>query len=88
MLFLFLGRLEIKMNDNSMLISEGVISKSLEIIFIHKFLRILVKPFNKTKAFDLGIIDANGYILKKHKTLKTKEEKDAYTLFHRIVWKF
>jgi hypothetical protein len=43
-------------------------------------------PFKKTKAFDLGIIDEKGNILKKQKDLKTSEEKAAYGYFERMVW--
>ena len=66
---------------------EGVVGGALNVFFIYKFLRILTQPFNETDAFKLGIIDENGKILKKHKKLKTQEEKDSYTLMHRLVWK-
>lgn len=51
------------------------------------FLKKLTTPFNKWKAFDLGIIDKNGNILKKRSTLKTKEEKDSFTLADLFVLK-
>ena len=35
----------------------------------------------------MGIIDKNGGILRKKKTLKSIEEKEAYTMFDRLVWK-
>ena len=66
---------------------EGVVGGALNIFFIYKFLRILTQPFAETDAFKLGIIDENGKILKKHRKLKTIEEKDSYTLMHRLVWK-
>jgi len=66
---------------------EGVVGGALNVFFIYKFLRILTQPFNETDAFKLGIIDERGKILKKHRKLKTQEEKDAYTLMHRLVWK-
>ena len=66
---------------------EGVVGGALNVFFIYKFLRILTQPFNETDAFKLGIIDENGKILKKHNKLKTTEEKDSYTLMHRLVWK-
>ena len=66
---------------------EGVVGGALNVFFIYKFLRILTQPFNETDAFKLGIIDENGKILKKHRKLKTQEEKDSYTLMHRLVWK-
>ena len=65
----------------------GVITGAANLYFIYKFIRILTTPFNKTDAFKLGIVDENGKILKKKAKLKTDEEKDAYTMMHRLVWK-
>ena len=53
---------------------------------IYKFLKLLVLPFEKTKAYQLGIIDKNGKYLKKQKDLKTTEEKLASNIFTRLVW--
>ena len=53
---------------------------------VYRFIKALVMPFEKTKAFDLGIIDKEGNILKKQKELKTSEEKAAYGYFERMVW--
>jgi hypothetical protein len=39
-----------------------------------------------TDAYKLGIIDANGKNLKKSSTLKTNQEKDAYSYLHRLVF--
>jgi hypothetical protein len=47
---------------------------------------MLVTPFVDTKAYKLGIIDEKGKNLKKSSTLKTTEEKDAYTYLHRLVF--
>jgi len=41
--------------------------------------------WDKTEAFKVGLIDENGKLL--HKPTTT-EEKEAYTLFHRIVFNF
>ena len=65
----------------------GIIAGEANLYFIYKFIRILTTPFSETDAFKLGIVDENGKILKKHRKLKTQEEKDAYTLMHRLVWK-
>ena len=54
---------------------------------IWKFLKLLVTPFDKTKAFKLGIIDKDGNYIKKQKDLKTSEEKLASNIFTRLVWK-
>ena len=68
-------------------LKEGVVGGALNLYFIYKFLRILTTPFASTEAFKLGIIDEKGKILKKKSRLKTIEEKEAYTMMHRLVWK-
>lgn len=64
----------------------GLLSKAADTIYAFRFLKLLTTPFNKTKAFELGIIDAKGKVLKKSRELKTAEEKSAYTHFHRLVF--
>jgi hypothetical protein len=51
-----------------------------------RILYMLVTSFDKTDAFKLGIIDAEGTPLKKIKDLKTSEEKDAYDMLDRLVF--
>ena len=68
-------------------LKEGMLGGAMNLYFIYKFLRILTTPWENTDAFKLGIIDKNGGILKKKKTLKSIEEKEAYTMFDRLVWK-
>jgi hypothetical protein len=43
-----------------------------------------VTPFNKTKAFELGIVDETGK--RTDKEITTSEERDAFNLFHRLVF--
>lgn len=50
-----------------------------------KFLYLLVQPFNKTQAFKLGVIDADGKLLIKSKD-QTKEQKEAYDYLDRLVF--
>jgi hypothetical protein len=47
---------------------------------------MLVTPFEETSAYRLGIIDKTGKNLKKASSLKTTEEKDAYSYLHRLVF--
>jgi hypothetical protein len=47
---------------------------------------MMITNFEDTKAFKLGIIDKTGKNLKKTSTLKTAEEKDAYTYLTRLVF--
>ena len=68
-------------------LKEGIIGGAVNLYFIYKFLRILTTPWEKTDAFKLGVIGDNGKILKKKRTLKTAEEKESYTIMHRLVWK-
>ena len=68
-------------------LKEGVVGGALNLFFIYKFLRILTTPWENTDAFKLGIIDGNGKILRKKSKLKTIEEKESYTMMHRLVWK-
>ena len=41
---------------------------------VYRFIKALVTPFKKTKAYRLGIIDDKGNILKKMKDLETSAE--------------
>ena len=64
----------------------GIIASIGNIYFVYQFLKKLVTPFEKTEAFELGIIDKDGKILKKRRDLETKEEKAAYNLSDTLVW--
>ena len=64
----------------------GVISTIGNIYFVYQFLKKLVTPFEKTKAFELGIIDEKGKILKRRRELESDEEKSAYTLCDTLIW--
>ncbi len=64
----------------------GLLSRTGDLFYAFRFLKMLVTPFNKTKAFELGIVDKDGKVLKKSKELKTAEEKSSYTVFHRLVF--
>jgi len=64
------------------LITEGQYT-DLAIAFF--LARKLVMPFNRWAAFDLGIIDKRGKILKKR--LTTKEERNAFTILDKLILK-
>tara|TARA_Y100000385_G_scaffold186361_1_gene192544 strand:+ start:238 stop:828 length:591 start_codon:yes stop_codon:yes gene_type:complete len=64
----------------------GIISRTGDLFYAFRFLKLLVTPFEKTKAFELGIIDKEGKTLKKGAARGTPEEKSAYTVFHRLVF--
>ena len=64
----------------------GILAGIGNIYFVYQFLKKLVTPFEKTKAFELGIVDESGKILKRRRDLETKEEKAAYTLSDTLIW--
>lgn len=48
-----------------------------------RFLRLLTTPWKKTTAYELGLVDENGKVIKKPETSK---EKGAYNVFHKLVF--
>ena len=61
-------------------------SPAIDAFITFRFLKLLVTPFNKTEAFKLGIIDERGKVLRKYKTLAKIEERNSYTILHRLVF--
>ncbi len=61
-------------------------SPAIDAFITFRFLKLLVTPFNKTEAFRLGIIDERGKVLRKYETLERIEERQAYTILHRLVF--
>lgn len=64
----------------------SVIGTIGNIYFVYEFIKKLITPFDKTKAFELGIIDETGKVLKKRSSLKTTEEREAYTLSDTLIF--
>ena len=64
----------------------SLISRTADLFYAYRFIKLLVTPWEKTEAFEFGIVDDNGKVLKKTSALKTSEEKAAYTVFHRLVF--
>jgi len=60
--------------------------RAIDLLITYRVIKMLVMPFEKTKAYKLGIIDKNGKVLRKAKTLISSEEKTAYTVLHRFVF--
>lgn len=52
---------------------------------LYKFLDTLTTPFTQTQAYRMGIIDANGNLLKQLDKLNSTE-KAAYNEFYRLVF--
>ena len=67
--------------------------RAIDALIAFRLIKLLVTPFNKTKAFKLGIIDAKGKVLIKSKDidkLPTSNERlagrKAYTMLIRFVF--
>ena len=61
-------------------------SQIIPIYVVYSFIKKLITPYDQTEAYRLGIIDANGKILRRRSELKTRQEKNAYTVFDTLVW--
>ncbi len=64
----------------------GIISAAADTYYTYRFIRTLVQDWKDTDAYKLGIIDDRGNPLKKVNSLNSQAEKNAYTLFHRLVY--
>lgn len=60
--------------------------RAIDSLIVFRFLKLLVTPFDKTKAYELGIIDERGKNLRKASKLNTEEERESYTILHRLVF--
>jgi len=61
----------------------GLLLRGADTVYALRFLRLLTMPWEKTAAFKAGVVDENGKRIKKP---ETTEEKEAYTVFHRLVF--
>ena len=61
-------------------------SRVIDAVIAYRVLKLLVTPFDKTKAFELGIIDDKGKVLIKSRNIETAEQRNAYTLLIRFVF--
>jgi len=70
--------------------------RAIDLFVTYRFIKLLVTPFEKTAAFKLGIIDKNGARIlpppvdgvrqTKPDKLRTSEEKNSYTILHKLVF--
>jgi len=68
-------------------------SRAIDALIAARLIKLLVTPFNKTKAYQLGIIDDKGKVLiksrdipKKFPTYEVQRARKAYTLLIRFVF--
>lgn len=62
-------------------------SRFVDSIIAYRILRMLTTPFEETDAYRLGIVDARGKELKRMNTLNSVDEKDAYSILTRMVFR-
>ena len=66
--------------------------RAIDLFVTYRFIKLLVTPFNKTDAFELGIIDEDGNRIKQPNStrpaveLATTEQKNSYTILHKLVF--
>ena len=71
--------------------------RAIDLFVTYRFIKLLVTPFEKTDAFKLGIIDKDGNRVippkpkigswdKRPKPLSTIDEKNSYTVLHKLVF--
>ena len=70
--------------------------RAIDLFVTYRFIKLLVTPFEKTDAYTLGIIDEKGNRIlpppvggvrqTKPEPLRTSEEKNAYTILHKLVF--
>jgi len=64
----------------------GIVSRAADTYYAYRFVKILSTDWKELDAYEFGIVDENGKVLRKARTLRTSEEKSAYTIFHRLVF--
>ena len=64
-------------------LNEVTFLRAADTAYAIRFLRLLTMPVEKTSAFKRGLIDKQ---FKKLRKPETQDEKNAYTIFHRLVY--
>ena len=70
--------------------------RAIDLFVTYRFIKLLVTPFEKTDAYKLGVIDEKGNRIMpppkggvrqtKPEPLRTSEEKNSYTILHKLVF--
>ena len=66
--------------------------RAIDLFVTYRFLRLLTTPFEDTQAYKLGIIDASGNRIMQKRIKKpvvelvTSEQKNSYTILHKLVF--
>ena len=64
---------------------QGGGSAMMDLYFVYKFAKMISMDWEDWEAYKLGIIDEKGNVIMR--TRKTTEQKNNYTLFHRLLRK-
>ena len=67
-------------------LKENILNNTLNYIVLYKIISRMIVRIEDTQAFKLGIVDKKGKILRKRRTLKTREEKNALTRLDVFVF--
>lgn len=57
----------------------------VDLFLVYQFVRRLATPFNKWKAYELGIIDEKGKVLIKRKDFTRAEQRNAWGVFDIMI---
>ena len=66
--------------------------RAIDLFVTYRFLKLLTTPFEDMEAYKLGIIDEKGNIVRQPKSTKpavelaTVEQKNSYTILHKLVF--
>jgi len=61
-------------------------SRAIDLFVTYRFLKLLVTPWKKQEAYKQGIIDAKGKTLIKSRDFTKEDQRQAFTLLHRLVF--
>ena len=64
----------------------GFLKQAADLGYTFRFIRMMVMDWKDWDAYKLGIIDERGKNLIKGKDLTTFEQKNAYTILHKLVF--
>lgn len=59
----------------------------VDLFLVYQFIRRLATPFEKWPAYEAGVIDKDGNILKNKKERNLKSEKDSFGIFDLMILK-
>ena len=63
----------------------SLVTRAADLFYTFRFLKLLVTPWDKMEAYNLGLVDENGKRIKSVK-IDDPKKKAAYTPFHRLVF--